>query len=114
MPGPAVPRIFHPTKSEEETNVSNGVFAVSLVIGAAVLALWVDVRFPLRDLDVQRIVGHAIGALALLYVIPSSVASPSLGFVLVFALVLPALVYMCLTGVWFIRFTQSSLGSSLR
>ena len=40
--------------------MSNGVFAVSLVIGAALLAFWVNVRFPLRDLTVQRIVGHAI------------------------------------------------------
>jgi hypothetical protein len=92
--------------------VSNGAFAVSLVIGAALLALWTDVRFPLRDLTLQKIVGHAIAALALLYVIPSGVASPALGLVLVFALVLPAVVYMCLAAVWFVRFTQSSLGSS--
>jgi uncharacterized membrane protein len=92
--------------------VSNGVFAVSLVIGAALLALWVDVRFPLRDLTLQRIVGHAIAALALLYVIPSDAATPTVGLVIVFALVLPALVYMWLTAVWFVRFAQSSLGSS--
>ena len=92
--------------------MSNGVFAVSLVIGAALLAVWVDVRFPLRDLSVQRIVGHAIGALALLYVMPASSGSATVGLAVVFGLVLPALVYMCLTAVWFVRFTQSSLGSS--
>ena len=92
--------------------MSNGVFAISLVIGAALLALWVDVRFPLRDLSVQRIVGHAIAALALIYLIPASPGSTAVGLALVFGLVLPALVYMCLTAVWFVRFTQSSLGSS--
>lgn len=92
--------------------MSNEMFAVSLVIGAALLALWVDVRFPLRDLTLQRIVGHAIAALALLFVIPANVASQTVGFVVVFALVLPALVYMSLSAVWFVRFTRSSLGSS--
>ena len=92
--------------------MSSGMFAVSLVIGAALLALWVDVRFPLRDLTVQRIVGHAIAALALIYVIPANAGSASVGLAIVFALVLPALVYMCLTAGWFVRFAQSSLGSS--
>ena len=92
--------------------MSNAMFAVSLVIGAALLALWVDIRFPLRDLTVQRIVGHAIGALALLYVLPGNAGSTGVGLAVVFGLVLPALVYMCLTAVWFVRFTQSSLGSS--
>jgi hypothetical protein len=92
--------------------VSSAVFAVLLVIGAALLALWVDVRFPLRDLTLQRIVAHTIAALALLYVIPSDVASATVGFVVVFALVLPALVYMWLAAVWFIRFVQRSLGTS--
>jgi hypothetical protein len=71
-----------------------------------------DVRFPLRDLTVQRIVGHAIAALALIYVIPAGAGSAAVGLAVVFALVLPALVYMCLTAVWFVRFAQSSLGSS--
>ena len=92
--------------------MSNGMFAVSLVVGAALLALWLDVRFPLRDMTLQRIVGHAIAALALIYVSPSGVASPVVGLVVVFALILPALVYLCLTAVWFLRFMQSSLGSS--
>jgi hypothetical protein len=88
------------------------VFAVSLVIGAALLALWVNVRFPLRDLTVQRIVGHAIAALALIYVIPANAGSTSVGLAIAFALVLPALVYVCLMAVWFVRVAQSSLGSS--
>jgi UDP-N-acetylmuramyl pentapeptide phosphotransferase/UDP-N-acetylglucosamine-1-phosphate transferase len=93
--------------------VSNQLFAVSLVIGAAVLALWVDVRFPLRDLTLQRIVGHAIAAVALVHVGSMIIGSSTLGLAVgVFALLLPALVYLCLTALWFVRFTQRSLGSS--
>jgi hypothetical protein len=95
--------------------VSNGAFAVSLIIGAALLALWVDTRFPRQELTVYRIAAHAIAAFALLYVIPGNIASTVVGgFVLVFALMLPALVYMFLTVVWFLRLLQSSLGSSFR
>jgi hypothetical protein len=92
--------------------VSKELFAVSLVVGAALLALWADVRFPLRDLTLQRIVPHAVAALAILFFIPESVASQTVGVVVVFAFVLPALVYMFLTAAWFVRFLQSALGSS--
>ncbi len=93
--------------------MSNEVFAVSLVVGAALLALWVDVRFPLRDLTVQRIVVHAFGALVLVLVASETLGTSTAGFAVgVFTLLLPALVYLCVTAVWFLRFAQSSLGSS--
>ncbi len=107
------PRIFH-HHGVRRRIVSNGAFAVSLVIGAALLALWLDARFPRHELTLHRIVGHAIGALALLCVIPGNVGSIAVGFLVVFALVLPALVYMSLAAVWFVRLTQSSLGGSYR
>ncbi len=94
--------------------MSNGAFAIALVLGAALLALWADVRFPREGLKMQSVVGHSIAALAVLYVIPGSVGSPVAAMVTVFALVLPALVYLCLSAVWFVRLTQASLGSSAR
>ena len=56
--------------------MSNSAFAISLVLGAALLALWADVRFPRTELTMQGVVGHAIAALALLYFIPGTAGSP--------------------------------------
>jgi hypothetical protein len=72
----------------------------------------VDARFPVQEPTLHRIVGHAIAALAVIYVIPGSAGSTVVGFSVIFALVLPALVYLCLTAVWFLRLAQSSRGSS--
>ncbi|HWG55140.1 MAG TPA: hypothetical protein VNT58_01325 [Gaiellaceae bacterium] len=93
--------------------MSNLVFAISLVVGAALLALWLDVRFPRQGLTLQRIVGHAIVALLLVHLAPGGSASPALSLAIVFALVLPALVYLWLTAVWFVRLAQGALGSSV-
>jgi hypothetical protein len=92
--------------------VSNGAFAVSLVVGAALLALWVDARFPLRQLRMERVVVHAVVALVLIHLIPASNGTTVVSFTVVFGLVLPALVYLCVSAVWFIRLLQGSLGSS--
>jgi len=94
--------------------MSYGVFAVSLVVAAALLALWADARRPRRQLNMRTIVGHAIIALAFLHVIPVGADSAVAAYASVFGLVLPALVYVCLTAVWFIRLAQSSLGGSVR
>lgn len=91
--------------------MSNGTFAVSLVVGAAVLALWVNARFPRQELALRKVVVHAIAAFVLLHLIPVSIGSIAAGFLIVFALVLPVLVYMFLTMVWFVRLTQNMLGT---
>jgi hypothetical protein len=90
--------------------VSSGVFAVSLIFGAALLALWVDARFPRRELTFYRIIGHAIAAVVIIHLIPGT-GSPAAGVVIVFALVLPAVVYMLLSALWLIRLTQTMLST---
>jgi len=92
--------------------MSNLAFAIALVLGAALLALWLDARFPRPGLTLQRIVGHMIAAVALVHLIPAAAGSPAAAFAAVFGIALPALTYLCLTAVWFVRVTQRALGSS--
>lgn len=92
--------------------MSNGAFAISLVVGAALLALWVDVRFPVRDLTLGRIAVHAAAAFLLLHVLPAAPVGSVPAYAIVFALVLPALVYLWMSVAWFVRFAQGALGSS--
>jgi hypothetical protein len=84
-------------------------FTVTLTVGAALLAMWVDARFPvLRPKSVAGGLAHAaagvlavIGAagfMALIYGIPQTVW---LGVLL--SVFLPALVYSLLTGLWMLR-----------
>lgn len=91
--------------------MSNGAFMIAFVIGAAMLALWVDARFPRHELSLYRIAAHAIVAVLLLHLVPGSGGSAAAGLAIVFALVLPALVYVLLTAVWFVRLTQNMLGT---
>lgn len=94
--------------------MSNTVFAAILTCAAAVLALWVDTRFPtLAPKGLQRVIVHAAVAFALLHLIPSSGDSILFGFVVLFAVALPLLLYAFLVGVWAIRLLQGA-ATSLR
>ena len=84
-------------------------FTVTLTVGAALLAMWVDARFPvLRPKTVAWGLAHAAagilavvgaaGLLALIYGIPQTAW---LGVLL--SVFLPALVYSLLTGLWMLR-----------
>ena len=86
-------------------------FAVSLVIGAALLAVWLDVRFDRwRPVSLVRRAIHAAIALAVLrtatagahYLIVED-ASAVRRVVLLFVLFLPSLVYAFLTFCWLVR-----------
>ena len=92
--------------------MSNTLFGVVLVVGAALLALWLDVRFPREGLTLQRATGHAIAALALVHLVPGGVTSPAAKLALVLCVLLPVLVYALLTAVWFVRLMQRALGSA--
>jgi hypothetical protein len=92
--------------------VSNHTFVLALTGGAAVLALWVDRRFPALVPDGLRpLFAHAVVALVLLELIPDSHGSVAFAFVVVFAAALPVFVYCFLVGVWLVRLWQELAGA---
>ena len=93
----------------------NGTFALTLVTGAALLALWFDARLPtLAPAGLRAIVLHAALALGVIQLIPGDAVSPAGVYLALFGMVLPALIYVFLVAIWFIRHAQSALGSSIR
>jgi hypothetical protein len=92
-----------------------GIFALTLVAGAALLALWLDARLPtLAPAGLRAIVLHAALALGVIHLIPGDAASPAGVYLALFGIALPALIYVFLVALWFIRHAQSALGSSYR
>ena len=90
--------------------MSNGTFALALVVGAALIALWLDVRAPkLAPVGVQRIVLHALLAWVLIELLPGGGGSVLFTWVVVFAAALPALVYSFLVSIWLIKVCQGAL-----
>ena len=84
-------------------------FTVTLTVGASLLALWVDARFPvLRPESIAGGLAHAAagilavigaaGLLALIYGIPQT-----LWLAVLLAVFLPALVYSLISGLWMLR-----------
>ncbi len=92
--------------------MSNGTFVLGLTAGAALLALWVHVRFPsLAPERLGRTVLHAMTAFALLQA-TTLVGDSSTIVPAVFLCVLPALVYALLCTIWVLRQAQTALGLS--
>jgi hypothetical protein len=90
--------------------MSNGTFALALVVGAAFIALWLDVRAPrLAPKTLQRIALHAVLAWVLIELLPAGGSSVLHTWVVVFAAALPALVYSFLVAIWMIRLCQGAL-----
>ncbi len=90
--------------------MSNGMFVIALAVGAAALAVWIQVRFP--SLGPTRFGGtmlHAALAFALLWV-ASAPSVITLGAI--FLGLLPALVYALLSTIWVIQLAQTALGLS--
>ena len=90
--------------------MSNGIFVVALVTGAALLAGWTYVRFPgLAPERLGRTLLHVVVASVLLRLSPA--LGSSLGkFALVFLVVLPALVYALLATIWMLQQARVALG----
>jgi hypothetical protein len=94
--------------------MSNGTFVLVLTVGAALLAVWFDLRLPkLAPVTLKRVLLHVALALVGLQLIPGIAASVTM-YLALFAIVLPALVYTFLTALWFIRIAQSTMASGLR
>ena len=91
----------------------NNMFVVALAVGAALLALWIQTRFP--SLAPERFGGtmlHAAIAFALLtFATPGNDASV-LTLSGIFLVLLPALVYALLCTLWMLKLAQTAFGLS--
>jgi hypothetical protein len=100
----------------DRRNVATHGFILALFCGAALLAMWCDVRLGERGpTALSRIVLHAIIALLLLRVARVAVdvaidPGEMVQTVLVlFGIFLPALVYVMLASIWVLRLVRSVL-----
>jgi hypothetical protein len=86
------------------------IFTVALVLAAAALAVWTDVRFPRLEPSsiTARLVNAGIASLALV-LIPFPSEAGMLLLLAVLGLFLPALGYAFLTGLWLLRSLQGAL-----
>ena len=114
--GPSpVPPIFTSILDPESTNMSNQVFVLALVTGAALLALWLELRLPGscpqasgRSSFTVPWPSRGSGSF------PAGRAGGGGANVTIFAIALPALVYVFLVAIWFMRHAQSVLRSASR
>lgn len=97
------------------------VFIAVLALSSAVLAVWVHVRFPrLAPSNLRVAVIHIVASLLAMQVmtVPAGAMldpdAPQRALVAIFAIVLPALVYSFLAGLWMMKVCQRMLGGALR
>jgi len=95
--------------------MSSASFVIGLGIGSALLAFWVQFRFPnLAPQTFGWAIFHLVvtGVLAQLTkaVFASVELQPVGTMALVFGLALPTLVYAFVSGMWLIRVAQGALG----
>ena len=95
--------------------MSNELFLIALVTGAALLALWFDLRLPtVAPAGLRALALHGALAFAGLELIPGGDSVPGGVYLLLFGIVLPALSYVFLVAIWFIRHAQTALGFGSR
>jgi hypothetical protein len=95
-----------------------GLIVVLIALGAAAIALWVDVRFPgIAPRNVRGILIHAALAVAAGQLLAPAglnfvrgLESHVLTLVGVFGVAFPAIIYAMLVGVWTIKTAQNHLG----
>jgi hypothetical protein len=97
--------------------VSVQAFAICMGVGAAVVALWVDARFPrLMPWKLGRLLVHLVLALLFVYAVSPGMAAlislgiPAAKIAAVFCVAFPVLVYNFLVGAWLIRLAQATAG----
>lgn len=89
--------------------MSNGVFALALVLGAVALALWLDTRAAeLAPPDIGRLALHAFVAFGLLQLIPSGQFATWFSFVAIFGAALPTLIYAALVMLWTLKLVRGA------
>ena len=93
--------------------------ALTLIVGASLLAFWVAARFP--RLTPANAIGVALHMLCSLVavevamdVLGSAVGKPLPVFAALFGAALPATTYMILSAFWIMRFLAGTIGSTVR
>ena len=96
-------------------------FVLVEAVGAALLALWLVVRFPgsgptsFRRAAIQIAVSMVVGwALAPLTTLVVGSGVPAAAFLAAFLVVLPGLIYVFLAWAWMVKVLQGALGGSHR
>jgi hypothetical protein len=97
-----------------EVPVDPGLFLLVLALGSAGIAVWIDVRFPRLDpADLARVIVHVVIAIVVARLgVPAGIhllGSWGLALVSIFAIALPALVYLWLAGWWTMKAIQRKL-----
>jgi hypothetical protein len=81
-----------------------GLSMSAFVVGAGLLALWIDARHPkLAPDSFSKRMGAAIGAMVVLQLAPVFNGSHPAVYATLFAILLPAFVCSFLTAVWLMR-----------
>src|SRR5213082_274974 len=89
--------------------LSTGLFLVFIGVGAAVNAVWFDVRFPrLAPPDLRMAVVHLIASSVLVntavpFAFDVSRDTPLAALITVFGVAFPVLAYVFLSGFWLLR-----------
>jgi hypothetical protein len=99
--------------------VSPVVALFAFAIGAAALAIWINVRFPrLAPAHFKAAFLHVGAAMLIAHVVTSTryelnlgLAWPAGTLVHLFALLLPTIVYGLLAGLWFLKLAQGTLNA---
>ncbi len=92
--------------------MSKDAFLFCLVVGAALLALWVACRFPgFGPSNLMTAFMHVAATFCVGFGLAPTMGLATGGGVLlaVFGVALPALTYMFLAGIWLMRTAQASL-----
>ena len=93
--------------------MTHGTFAIALLLGSGLLALWLDVRVPrLAPQSVKAIALHLALAFAAIQLIPGGTGSAAAKLGIVFGIALPALVYFLLATIWVLKHAQSAMGAA--
>src|SRR2546423_1481931 len=92
------------------------IFLLALGIGSALIAFWLVVRFPSRGPgDLRKALLHVAAALAIGWFAPNVFGIVASGdrlrtFVAIFFLLFPILIYMFLSGAWFLKLAHDAFG----
>lgn len=96
--------------------MSNQGLVLSLVLGGALLALWLDFRLAARmPRTPRRVILHTVAALAAASLVPLPMValntqhSAARALFALFVLVLPVFVYSFLTWIWLVKLVQRLL-----
>jgi hypothetical protein len=101
--------------------VSAGFFTVLVGLGAGMIALWIDVRFPrLAPQELVKALLHVVASTVVAYASGHAMQTlfaseePRIILAATFGLGFPSIVYCLLSGVWVIKVTQRAMSGYLR